>query len=281
MGKYFITGATGTVGREVVKSLLEQGHKVVAANRNPDKAREAFGNAVEAVGFDFENPSTYAQAEKTDGVFLLGPPLNLQLFQMLEPFVDYLNENGPDRVVYLSGKGMDALDTLTFHRDMENKLKSTNLDWRIARPDFFSQNFGNYDRQGIEHQKAVFVPAGEGKASFVSSKDIGALVAALLVKDKYKHQAFPLTGPEELSFSDAAFQLSEVIGEPIQYANPDPATFKQVLVQAGMPEFVGDYMNSVYAMIREGNTGGISNGVKELTGRQPESLREVLKRDFG
>ncbi|MGE0864911.1 MAG: NAD(P)H-binding protein, partial [Vicinamibacterales bacterium] len=38
MAKYFVTGATGFIGGEIVKQLIGRGHKVVALVRSPAKA---------------------------------------------------------------------------------------------------------------------------------------------------------------------------------------------------------------------------------------------------
>jgi uncharacterized protein (TIGR01777 family) len=43
-----VTGATGTIGREVVRQLRERGDEVVALSRDPDRAREVLGSDVEA-----------------------------------------------------------------------------------------------------------------------------------------------------------------------------------------------------------------------------------------
>lgn len=45
-----VTGATGLVGGRLVPSLLEDGRRVLAATRSPERAR--FGPGVEAVGWD-------------------------------------------------------------------------------------------------------------------------------------------------------------------------------------------------------------------------------------
>src|SRR5438128_8219931 len=59
-----VTGATGTVGREVVTQLLATGKKVRAMTRNPLKAK--VDARVEVVKGDFEAPDTLARA--VDGV---------------------------------------------------------------------------------------------------------------------------------------------------------------------------------------------------------------------
>ncbi len=101
------------------------------------------------VDFDFANPENFDLAKSADGVFLLGPPMVPDLFNLLAPFADYLNAQGSKRVVYLSAYGMEAMPELPFHQQMEDKLKASKLDWRVVRPGFFMQNFKNYEFENI------------------------------------------------------------------------------------------------------------------------------------
>ena len=280
MATYFVTGATGTVGSAVIQALLNQGENVKAASRHPEKSKESFGDRVEAVPFDYQNPDTFSEADSTNGVFLLGPPLYPDLFKLISPFADYLAKNGPQRVVYLSAYGMEDLKELPFHAQMEKKLRQSDLDWRVARPGFFMQNFGNYERENIEQRKVIFVPAGEGKTAFVSAEDIGRVVAVLLREDTYRHQTVELTGPQPYDYFEVADLLSKITGETITYTNPDEATYRQVLADAGAPSMVADYMIPVYGMIKHGKVEGITNNVEKITGKKSETLEAVLKRDF-
>lgn len=285
MATYFVTGATGTVGSAVVQALLDQGEHVKAASRHPEKSREQFdergiGNRIEAVHFDYENPETFSEVAGADAVFLLGPPLYPDLFRLVSPFADYLIKNGPQRVVYLSAYGMEDLKELPFHAQMEEKLQKTDLDWRVARPGFFMQNFGNYERENIEQRKVIFVPAGDGKTAFISANDIGAVLAVLLRKDIYRHQTIELTGPQLYTYFEVADLLSRVTGETITYANPDEDTYRRVLADAGAPPMVADYMIPVYGMIKHRKVEGVTDNVEKLTGKKPETLETVLKHDF-
>lgn len=285
MATYFVTGATGTVGSAVVQALLDQGETVKAASRHPEKSREQFGDRrigdqIEAVHFDYEDINTFKEAAGTDGVFLLGPPMYPNLFELVAPFADYLAAKGPQRVVYLSAYGMEDLKELPFHAQMEEKLQQSNLDWRVVRPGFFMQNFGNYERENIEQRKVIFVPAGEGKTAFISAEDIGRVVATLLRKDTYRHQTVELTGPQPYDHFEVAELLSKVKGDTITYANPDEDTYRKVLADAGAPPMVADYMVPVYGMIKHGKVAGVADNVEKVTGKQPETLEEVLKRDF-
>ncbi len=285
MATYFVTGATGTVGSAVIEALLNQGENVKAGSRHPEKSRERFGDRrigdrMKAVHFDYENPETFSAVAGTDGVFLLGPPLYPDLFNLVSPFADYLSKNGPSRLVYLSAYGMEDLKELPFHAQMEEKLRQSDLDWRVARPSFFAQNFGNYERENIEQRKMIFVPAGDGKTAFISANDIGAVVAVLLQEDPHRHQTVALTGPQPYTYSEAADLLSRITGQTITYANPDEETYRRVLADAGAPPMVADYMIPVYGMIKHGKVEGINGNVEKLTGKPPEALEMVLKRDF-
>ena len=269
----------------MIQALLEQGENVKAASRHPDESREQFGNhrigdQIEAVHFDYEDINTFKEAAGTDGVFLLGPPMYPNLFELVTPFADYLAAKGPQRVVYLSAYGMEDLKELPFHAQMEEKLQQSALDWRVVRPGFFMQNFGNYERENIEQRKVIFVPAGEGKTAFVSAVDIGRTVVALLREDAYRHQTVELTGPRPYNHFEVAELLSKIIGEPVTYANPDEATYRKVLADAGAPPMVAEYMIPVYGMIKHGKVQGVTNNVEKLTGNKPEPLAAVLKRDF-
>lgn len=280
MAKYFITGATGTVGCEVVMALIKKGEKVISASRHPEKSKELFGSDVEHVAFDYEDQSTFNLTQGADGVFVLGPPLNPQLSKLVGPFIDFLDQNGTKNVVYLSANGMDNLKELPFHAEMEAELKNSSLDWNIVRPGFFAQNFGNYERENIEKYNILFSPAGEGKTAFISTRDIGEAVAELLTNDDHSKEIFTLTGQELHSYFDAAEMLSDILGKKIVYPNPDEETYRKTLKENGAPDFVADYMIPVFGLIKKGKVDNVTNAVEKLTGHKPEKLRAVLERDF-
>lgn len=56
--RILVAGATGRTGRFVVSNLLESNHVVRGLTRNPTKAREQYGDAVEWVGGDVRDVSS-------------------------------------------------------------------------------------------------------------------------------------------------------------------------------------------------------------------------------
>ena len=281
MKTYFITGATGTIGSQVMKSLIAKEKEVISATRHPENSKKHFGDKAESIAFDFKDSKTFEAALKSEGIFILGPPMYPDLFKLLVPFVDYLIENKFEgRIVYLSAYGMDNLEELPFHKQMEEKLKASDLDWNIVRPGFFMQNFGNYERENIEQRNMLFSPAGEGKTPYVSAVNVGESIAELLTNKERSEETHILTVTTAYSYFEIAEMLSDITNRKILYPDPDEATYREVLKASGAPDMIADYMIPVYGLIKKGTVEKVHSGVIEVTGKEPEKLRTVLERDF-
>lgn len=279
--KILVTGATGTIGKALVNSLQQKNVSFVAGVRNTEQAKEKLGNNVEVVEFDFSNPATFERAtEGVNKVFLLGPPLVLNLDEVLKPFIDFLKSKNILRVVYISALGLEKVKELPFHEIIIKKLEADGFELTVLKPTFFAQNFKNYEWENITERGITFNVAGDGKTAFVDVNDIGAVAAHTLVEEGHSGKSYELTGPELLSYSDAAALLTEVLGKPIVYPNPTAEAYKGALAAAGAPAFIADYMIAVSSLIKNRFVEVVSNDVEKITGKKPTALKEVLKRDF-
>jgi uncharacterized protein (TIGR01777 family) len=77
--KVAVTGATGTIGRAVVRALVDGGDSVVALSRDPDRARSVLGEAVETVAWrDPQSEPAPAEAfrDASAVIHLLGEPVS-------------------------------------------------------------------------------------------------------------------------------------------------------------------------------------------------------------
>jgi len=282
MGKILVTGSTGTVGSAVVKSLAHIKADYVAGVRNLSKATEKLGNSVPLVTFDFADLRTYATATQgVDRVFLIGPPLDYTLDKLLAPFIDYLKGQKIFRVVYISAFGVDKISNeLSFHKTVEEKLKADKFQVTILRPTFFAQNFKNYEWDNITKYKITYTPSGNGKTAFVDIADVGDVAAKVLTENGHEGKEYTLTGPESLSYFDAATLLTEVRKEPITYPAPTPEQYAATLKQAGAPDFIAPYMITVYSMIANNHVDYVSQAIPQLLGRSATSLKTVLLREL-
>ncbi|MCW3465778.1 NAD(P)H-binding protein [Chitinophaga nivalis] len=280
--KILVTGATGSIGKALIKSLQTQQAAFFAASRNVAAAKEKLGLQEEIVHFSFDDPTTFEAATAgVDKVFLLGPPITPDLDLLFAPFLEYLGKKGIKRIVYLSALGLTNPEGLLgFHARMEQKLAQEGFDYTILRPSFFSQNFRNYEYENITERSIVFAPAGKGKAAFIDVADIAAVAAVALTTEGHSGQSYDLTGPELLSFYDAAALLTTVTGKQITYPEPDADTFKAVLKAAGAPDFIGEYMTIVYDGILTNKVAFTTDTVEKVTGKKPTTLKTVLEQDW-
>ena len=140
-----VTGATGPVGSEVVKQLVEAGQKVRALVRDPAKAK--FDKAVEVVVGDLTKPETLKAAfAGIDKAFVLvnGPELD----RLEANAFDAAKRAGVKHIVKMSGgiEGDRKSDVmagtvlLKWHRDSEQRLRELGINWTILRPGVFASN---------------------------------------------------------------------------------------------------------------------------------------------
>lgn len=279
--KILVTGATGTVGKALVKNLRERGVSFVAGVRNPAEAREKLAPGAPLVAFDFSKPETFELATQgVDRVFLLGPPMVLELDNLLRPFIEFLKEKGIQRVVYLAALGLEAIPELPLHQQTIARLEAEGFGYTVLKPSFFAQNFKNYEWENITQRGVTFVVAGKGKAGFIDADDIANVAAEVLTTEGHAQKAYALTGPELLSYYEVAELLTEVTGKKIVYPEPTAGDFRQALQAAGAPDFIASYMLNVYRLISEDHVGYLTDDVEKLTGKKPTSLKTVLAADF-
>jgi uncharacterized protein YbjT (DUF2867 family) len=71
------------------------------------------------------------------------------------------------------------------------------------------QGFINFQGTTIKSNNAFYIPAGDARVSFVDARDIAAIaVRAVVDGDKYYNKTYMVTGPEALSYNQAAEILS-------------------------------------------------------------------------
>ena len=268
-----VTGASGTVGREVVKSLAAAGATFKAAYRSrPEKVPER----VESVAIDFDRPETITPALRgVETVFLLS--------NMVEPekrVVDEAKKAGVKRVVKLSvnGAAEEAFTFAKWHRAVEKYIEGSGLRWTFLRPSGFMQNFFNYMGDSIRKEGAFYTATGpRGAGAHIDARDIGVVAARVLTGRGHEGKAYELTGPEALTTAQVAAHLSKALGREIRYVPITPEQYKQGALAMGMP---GPYVEALVDLDRAyaaGELAQVTSTVKELTGRDPIRFEQFAK----
>src|SRR5262249_42326376 len=263
-----VTGATGTVGREVVTQLLAAGQKVRAMTRNPVKAK--LDTRVDVVRGNFEDPVTLAAAvDGVERVFSLtfGPQTGVHEKNLAEA----ASKAEVRHIVKLSALGGDEEtrnDIRKWHDEGEQAIRETGIPLTALRPGAFMSNALHW-RETIRSKGKVFSNYGDGKLPPVHPRDIAAVAVRALTSDGHEGKAYSLTGPEAMNVGEQVRILSNVIGRKLEYVPITDEAARKGMEQAGLPAFLIDALLPFASFIRDGKAAKVHHTVEEVTGRPP------------
>jgi uncharacterized protein YbjT (DUF2867 family) len=271
--KALVVGATGTVGHQVVKALLDRGAKVKAASRSGTEVSGA-----EAMTLDLTQPSTWETAlEEVDRVFLLIPSVALtHANESVPPFVRGLKAAGVRKIVCMTGMTADRPGVPM--SAIETTVKESGIAYTLLRPNWFNQNFAPGFYLGmIKSAGGVFLPAADAKISFVDTRDIGAVAAASLTQDDHDGKEYTVTGPEALDHTEACAILSKAAGRKIPYTPISDDDLRAALRAQSMPPESVEEMVRLYGIVREGSCAVVSDDVATVLGRPPITFAQYAE----
>jgi uncharacterized protein YbjT (DUF2867 family) len=130
-----ITGASGNVGKEVLKQVVQAGVPARAAFQSASKAASA-PSGVEIVTLDYNQPETLRTALKgVERVFLVGPPA-ANLLALERKVVDEIKRAGVPHLVKLSAMGGRAAIFPRQHADSEDYIKASGVGYTLSAPEW-------------------------------------------------------------------------------------------------------------------------------------------------
>jgi uncharacterized protein YbjT (DUF2867 family) len=270
-----VTGATGTVGSEVVKQLVEAGQKVRALVRDPAKVKK-LGDGIDVVIADLARPQTlavaFAGAEKA---FVLAPPVS-NLEELEANAFEAAEQAGIKHIVYLSNFGAGAFDDDLWraHGANEQRLRERRMSWTILRPTRFMTNTP-YSWASVHEKSQLVEPHGGRKVTLIDPRDIAAVAVKALTTSGHDGKVYELTG-EASSGAEMAQSLSAVLGKSIQFVDATDEETCDDLVRSGLPPSIAEKVLYYFATLREGRWYETST-LRELLGRPPRTYAAWLK----
>ncbi|MFI5589191.1 SDR family oxidoreductase [Amycolatopsis sp. NPDC051758] len=209
-----VTGARGNVARALVGRLLEDGHEVRAAGRDPGAARLPGG--VEVVAADLARPEGWdAALNGVTTAFLYAGTAGLGGF--------LARAGGLAHVVVLSAAGADPAsdDAITrAHGEAEQAVRDSGIPWTFVRPGGFAANRLVWARS-IRADGVVRDPFPDSHAALVHEADIAAVAACALTSSGHVGAVHTLTGPESLTVRQQAALIGAAAGRPVRVEAQD------------------------------------------------------------
>ena len=282
--KILITGATGNVGYQVIRFLMEKQSKnqVIAGVRNIEKAKKLFKNypKLQYVEFDFEDASTFDKSlPEMDTIFLLRPPHISDIEKYFAPLIDKINENNIREIVFLSVQGAEKSKVIPHHK-IENLILASNIDYVFLRPSYFMQNLTTTLLKEIQEKRSITLPSRKAKFNWIDIDNIGEAGAVIIEKfSEYKNQGYELTGYENENFHTVTELINSVVTKPIYYKHANPFHFYSIKRREGIPKGMVVVMTILHLLPRFQGEPRISGSFETITGKKPTSLTEFIKRE--
>jgi uncharacterized protein YbjT (DUF2867 family) len=261
-----VTGATGNVGAEVVRSLIDAGEPV----RGLTRSAGALPPGVEAVTGDLNRPDSLSDAlAGVRGVFLLPG------YEDMDGVLAAMRDAGVERVVLLSGSSAASGDTsnavTAYMLRSEAAVKGAGIPWTILRPFAFMSNALRW-RDELSEGDVVREPFADVPVAVLDPHDTAEVAASALRADGHQGRTYVLSGPRALLPADRVRILGAALGRELRLEALSNADARAKM-SAEMP---APYVDAFFDFYVDGSLdeSQVQPTVEEVLGREPRTFEQ-------
>ncbi|WP_136514191.1 SDR family oxidoreductase [Geomonas edaphica] len=275
-----ITGATGQLGRLVIASLMKRvpASSIVAAVRNPDKAKDLASLGVQVRQADYNAPESWkaalAGAEK---LLLISSSEVGQRINQHRTVIEAAREAGVKLLAYTSLLHADTspLALAAEHIATETMIRDSGVPFVMLRNGWYTENYAAGVPSAVEHG-TFYGSAGDGRIASAARADYAEAAVAVLTREGEGGQVYELAGDTAYTLTEFAAEISRQYGKEVNYVNLPELEFKKLLVSVGLPE-------PFAALLADSDSGAAKGGLFDdghllsaLIGRPTTSLAAVI-----
>lgn len=262
---FFITGATGTVGKHIVNQLIERGEKVRGLTRNPQNITLAAD--VEWIKGNLEYPETFEKAlQGVEGLYLIGST---------DKTGDDNLVTSPDIISLAEKAGIKkvVLNAVYGDDELREAIKNSSLEWTFIQCSGFMANTLEMNgwKESIQAQTVIKEPNLNKGFALIHEEDVARVVVTVLLGQDHHTRTYSINGKEAITVSEQLDVLSDVLKKPIVYQEQTMTEMREELELAGVPKEEIEFFIEMTENPPE--MGTVPNGlVKELTGNSPKTF---------
>jgi uncharacterized protein YbjT (DUF2867 family) len=252
-----VTGATGTVGREVALQLLEAGEQVRAISRDPASADLPDGVEVLAADLSCPDERLDAALAGVSAMYLL------PVFGQVPAAVEAAARAGVEHIVMLSSQAV-TWSAGEPHIACEDAVRGSGLRHGFVRTGALMAN----DLNWLPQLRSGVVRGVYGMAAMapIDERDIAAVVVGALLTDRTE-DVFTVTGPASLTQVDRVRMIGEFLGRETRYEELPREHVRQQMARHMALAVVDELLD--HRATLEGTTAEVLSTVEDVTGRPP------------
>jgi uncharacterized protein YbjT (DUF2867 family) len=274
-----VTGASGMAGGAVLTELRARKAELRAMYRSKEDAAKVPAGVAAAVADFADSQSLRAALAGVHSVYLVCSPVR-ELIDLESNMIDACAASGVTHVVQNSALGAGDWPTsfLSWHHQVEEKLKATKLKYTILQPNSFMQNITAFFAPSIKSSGVFYSSVKDSKTSYIDVRDIaGAATNILLSPEKHYGRTYELNGPEAVTYSELAARISRVVGKPVQYVDIPEAAQRKSMLELGMPAWQVEALLELQQYYVSGKGGELDQILAGLIERAPRTLDAFLR----
>lgn len=292
MKKILVTAATGSLGMAVITNLLTKtsAKNIYALARSEEKAAplEKLGVTVRIGDYD-DYDSLLSAFKGIDTLYMVSNTDVSKRITQQDNVVEAALEAGITRIVYTSYlRKTESVDSpiravAAGHLNTEAKLRESGITYTILKHGTYTEMIPVFAGHDVLTKHFIYVPAGDGKTSFVLRNDLAEAGAIVLLDEtgKYDNQSLELTGPKALSWGDIADIMGSITNLPIKYISPSEDEYKKVATEAGVPAGYVSLFANFSKVTKAGECDKTTRTLEEVLGHKATAVETSLKEIYG
>lgn len=279
--RYFVTGASGQLGRLVVAALAARvgADQVAAIVRDPARATPLFPTGVTVRRGDYDAPETLdaalAGAERL--LLISSNAIGARVAQHAH-VIDAGRKAGVARIAYTSVLHAETstLGLAGEHRRTETLLMESGIAHSLLRNGWYSENYAASIAPALAHG-AFIGAAGDGRISGATRADYAEAAAVALIADAEPGRTIhELAGDTAFTLGAFAAELSRQTGREIPYVDMPEEAYRAALISAGLPEGVAALLADSDSGARAGQLFDDGRALSRLIGRPTTPVSETI-----
>jgi NAD(P)H dehydrogenase (quinone) len=278
---YAITGATGQLGRLVIDALLEAvpADHIVAAVRNPAKAKDLAERGVIVREADYTRPETLATAfVGIDKLLLISSTEVTGRLPLHRAVIDAAKAAGVSLLAYTSMLHADTSPaTLAIeHRQTEEIIAASGLPSVVLRNGWYAENHLLALPAALEH--GAFVGAAkEGRFSSAARKDYAKAAVVALTTEGHAGKTYELAADHAFTLAELAANVSRQSGKTVVYNDLAEDAYVGLLTGVGLPADLAALLANADVAASRGALFNDKGVLARLIGRPTTTLDSLIE----